>query len=165
MEKRSKIADNASPICLTSDNMLIFIDIRNEFTGIGYLRIWSWMILYRMNVLQWKCGNISKCHIPEGNVLDLNQLKKSITGQDIVYPNLATDLEAMAKNMVRAMNYHLRRLSVLHSQFPLTIPTWISREVWCRIGCNLQIRAHDNRWNKRCSAIKHPDSIVTGIII
>jgi uncharacterized protein YbjT (DUF2867 family) len=48
--------------------------------------------------------NVSKCRIVEGNVLDFDQLKESIAGQDIVYANLAGDLEAMAKNIVRAMN-------------------------------------------------------------
>jgi len=49
-------------------------------------------------------NGISKCHIIEGNVLDFNQLKEVITGQDIVYANLAGDLEAMAKNIVNAMD-------------------------------------------------------------
>jgi uncharacterized protein YbjT (DUF2867 family) len=48
--------------------------------------------------------NVSQCRIVEGNVLDFNQLKEAITGQDIVYANLAGDLEAMAKNIVKAMD-------------------------------------------------------------
>jgi uncharacterized protein YbjT (DUF2867 family) len=47
---------------------------------------------------------ISRCRIIEGNVLDINQLKEAITGQDIVYANLAGDLESMAKNIVKAMD-------------------------------------------------------------
>jgi len=47
--------------------------------------------------------DISSCRIIEGSVLDFNRLKESITGQDIVYANLAGDLEAMAKNIVKAM--------------------------------------------------------------
>jgi uncharacterized protein YbjT (DUF2867 family) len=47
--------------------------------------------------------NVSNARIIEGNVLDYDQLKESIRGQDIVYANLAGDLEAMAKNIVRAM--------------------------------------------------------------
>ena len=35
---------------------------------------------------------------------DFNQLKEAITGQDIVYANLSGDLEAMAKNIVKAMD-------------------------------------------------------------
>ena len=45
----------------------------------------------------------SKCRIIEGNVLDYSQLKEAIKGQDIVYINLAGDLEAMAKHIVKAM--------------------------------------------------------------
>jgi len=45
----------------------------------------------------------SKCRIIEGDVLNYDQLKGAITGQDIVYANLAGDLEAMAKNIVKAM--------------------------------------------------------------
>lgn len=47
--------------------------------------------------------DISKCRIIEGNVLDLTQLKEAVTGQDIVYANLAGDMEAMSKNIVKAM--------------------------------------------------------------
>ncbi len=34
----------------------------------------------------------------------IKQLKEAITGQDIVYANLSGDLEAMAKNIVKAMD-------------------------------------------------------------
>ena len=47
--------------------------------------------------------DVSKCRIVEGSVLDFAQLKKAVEGEDIVYANLAGDLEAMAKNIVRAM--------------------------------------------------------------
>jgi uncharacterized protein YbjT (DUF2867 family) len=45
----------------------------------------------------------SKCRIIEGNVLNFIQLKEAIKGQDIVYANLSGDLEAMSKNIVKAM--------------------------------------------------------------
>jgi uncharacterized protein YbjT (DUF2867 family) len=48
--------------------------------------------------------DVSRCRIIEGDVLNFNQLKDAIEGQDIVYANLAGDLEAMAKNIVRAMD-------------------------------------------------------------
>lgn len=48
--------------------------------------------------------DVSKARIIEGDVLNFDQLKEAITGQDIVYANLAGDLEAMAKSIVRAMN-------------------------------------------------------------
>jgi uncharacterized protein YbjT (DUF2867 family) len=44
-----------------------------------------------------------RCRIVEGDVLDLHQLKEAMKGQDIVYANLSGDLEAMAKNIVKAM--------------------------------------------------------------
>jgi len=46
----------------------------------------------------------SKVNIIEGDVLNYNQLKAAISDQDIVYANLAGDLESMAKNIVKAMN-------------------------------------------------------------
>src|SRR5215210_1640986 len=48
--------------------------------------------------------DVNGCRIIEGDVLNFNQLKEAIAGQDIVYVNLAGDLEAMAKNILRAMN-------------------------------------------------------------
>jgi uncharacterized protein YbjT (DUF2867 family) len=45
----------------------------------------------------------SHCRIIEGDVLDYNLLKEAISGQDIVYVNLSGDLEAMVKNIVKAM--------------------------------------------------------------
>jgi saccharopine dehydrogenase-like NADP-dependent oxidoreductase len=48
-------------------------------------------------------NDVSRCSIIEGDVLDYNQLREAITGQDIVYANLAGDLETMATNIVKAM--------------------------------------------------------------
>jgi uncharacterized protein YbjT (DUF2867 family) len=48
-------------------------------------------------------NGVSKCRIVEGDVLDYDQLKEAITGQDIVYANLSGELEAMAKNIVKAV--------------------------------------------------------------
>ena len=48
-------------------------------------------------------GDVSGCRIVEGDVLDYGRLKEAVAGQDVVYTNLAGDLEAMAKNIVRAM--------------------------------------------------------------
>jgi uncharacterized protein YbjT (DUF2867 family) len=47
--------------------------------------------------------DVSKCRIIDGDVLDFNRLKEAVAGQDVVYANLSGDLEAMAKNIVRAM--------------------------------------------------------------
>src|SRR5207249_9058517 len=61
------------------------------------------LTLFLRNKNRLRNKDVSKCRIIEGNVLDFNQLKEAIAGQDIVYANLAGDLEAMAKNIVKAM--------------------------------------------------------------
>ena len=62
------------------------------------------LTLFLRNKSRLRNYDISKCRVVEGNVLDLNQLKEAITGQDIVYANLSGDLAAMAKNIVKAMD-------------------------------------------------------------
>lgn len=49
-------------------------------------------------------SDTSRCRIVEGDVLNYGQLKEAVAGQDVVYANLSGDLEAMAKNIVRAMD-------------------------------------------------------------
>jgi len=61
------------------------------------------LTLFLRNKNRLRNKDISKCRIIEGDVLDFNQLKEALTGQDIVYANLAGDLEAMAKNIVKVM--------------------------------------------------------------
>ena len=48
--------------------------------------------------------DVSKCRIVEGDVLDYDQLKRAVAGHDVVYANLSGELEAMAKNIVKAMD-------------------------------------------------------------
>jgi len=43
------------------------------------------------------------CLVIEGDAMTYNNIKNAVAGQDIVYVNLAGSLEAMAKNIVRAM--------------------------------------------------------------
>jgi uncharacterized protein YbjT (DUF2867 family) len=45
-----------------------------------------------------------KSTIIEGDVMDYQKLKDSISGHDIVYVNLAGDLESMSKNIIKAMH-------------------------------------------------------------
>jgi uncharacterized protein YbjT (DUF2867 family) len=60
--------------------------------------------------------NNSQICIVEGDVLNLNDLEKAMKEQDIVYANLAGDLENHAKNIVKAMvNTGLRRLIFISS--------------------------------------------------
>ena len=44
------------------------------------------------------------CSIIEGDAMNYNDVKNAIAGQDIVYVNLAGNLEPMTKNIVKAMN-------------------------------------------------------------
>lgn len=48
-------------------------------------------------------NDIGSCTVIEADVMDYARLKNAISGQDIVYVNLAGDLEAMANNIVKAM--------------------------------------------------------------
>lgn len=45
----------------------------------------------------------ANARVVEGDVLNYDQLKAAVTGQDIVYANLSGNLETMAKNIVLAM--------------------------------------------------------------
>lgn len=44
------------------------------------------------------------CTVIEGDAMNYNDIKNAVAGQDIVYVNLAGNLEPMAKNIVQAMN-------------------------------------------------------------
>jgi uncharacterized protein YbjT (DUF2867 family) len=48
-------------------------------------------------------SDLASASIMEGDVMDYAKLKEVIRGHDIVYVNLAGDLEAMVKNIVKAM--------------------------------------------------------------
>ena len=61
------------------------------------------LTLFLRNKGRLRNKDVSKFRIIEGDVLNYDQLKNAITGQDIVYANLAGNLEAMAKNIVKAM--------------------------------------------------------------
>lgn len=43
------------------------------------------------------------CQIIQGDATNFNDVRKAVQGQDIVYINLAGNLDAMAKNIVKAM--------------------------------------------------------------
>jgi len=44
------------------------------------------------------------CNIIEGDAMNYNEVKNAVADKNIVYVNLAGNLEAMAKNIVKAMN-------------------------------------------------------------
>jgi uncharacterized protein YbjT (DUF2867 family) len=62
------------------------------------------LTLFLRNKNRLRNKDISQCSFIEGDVLNIDQLEEAIAGQDIVYANLSGDLEAMAKNIVKAMN-------------------------------------------------------------
>ncbi|EZP77702.1 NAD-dependent epimerase/dehydratase [Parageobacillus genomosp. 1] len=62
------------------------------------------LTLYLRNSHRLKNINSNRVRIIEGDVLDIEKLKEAMIGQDVVYANLAGNLEPMAKNIVEAMN-------------------------------------------------------------
>lgn len=61
------------------------------------------LTLFLRNKRRLRNKDVSNSRIIEGDVLNYQQLNEAVTGQDIVYANLAGELEAMARNIVRAM--------------------------------------------------------------
>ena len=61
------------------------------------------LTLFLRNKKSLKVPKNADCTVIEGDVMDYATLKTAVEGQDIVYVNLAGDLEAMGMNIVRAM--------------------------------------------------------------
>ncbi len=61
------------------------------------------LTLFLRNKKRLKLPENSDWTVIEGDVMDYATLKSAVEGQDIVYVNLAGNLEAMGKNIVRAM--------------------------------------------------------------
>ena len=61
------------------------------------------LTLYLRNKNRLQNQNIHNATIIEGAVMDYDHLKDAIKDQEIVYVNLAGNLEAMTKNIVKAM--------------------------------------------------------------
>jgi uncharacterized protein YbjT (DUF2867 family) len=61
------------------------------------------LTLYLRNSGRMKNVDSSRVRVVEGDVLDFEKLKAAMVGQDVVYANLAGELERMAKNIVKAM--------------------------------------------------------------
>ena len=62
------------------------------------------LTLYLRNPSRLKNIDSNRVRIIKGDVLDIETLKEAMIGQDVVYANLAGQLERMAKNVVEAMN-------------------------------------------------------------
>lgn len=61
------------------------------------------LTLYLRNSGRLKTIESSRVRVIEGDVLDIEKLKEVMVGQDVIYANLAGQLERMAKNVVEAM--------------------------------------------------------------
>lgn len=62
------------------------------------------LTLYLRNSHRLRNIDPNRVRVIEGDVLDIEKSKEAMIGQDVVYANLAGDLEQMAKNIVEAMD-------------------------------------------------------------
>ncbi|PAF38827.1 NAD-dependent dehydratase [Terribacillus saccharophilus] len=62
------------------------------------------LTLYLRNPSKLQNFSSDRVRIIKGDVLDSEKLKEAMSGQDVVYANLAGSLEQMARNIVDAMN-------------------------------------------------------------
>jgi uncharacterized protein YbjT (DUF2867 family) len=61
------------------------------------------LTLFLRNRSRLSKSSAEGCNIIEGDAMNYNSVKDAIVGHDIVYVNLAGNLEAMIKNIVKAM--------------------------------------------------------------
>ena len=61
------------------------------------------LTLFLRNKKRLQLPENESCTVIEGDVMDYNTLKRAMEAQDIVYVNLAGNLEAMGMNIIRAM--------------------------------------------------------------
>ena len=74
------------------------------------------LALFLRNAPRLRNLDPARVRIVEGNVLDADKLKTAMAGQDVVYANLAGDLQAMAEMFVNAMRETgVRRLIFISS--------------------------------------------------
>lgn len=62
------------------------------------------LTLYLRNASKLRSTDPDRTRVIEGDVMDMETLQQAMIGQDVVYANLAGDLETMAKSIVEAMN-------------------------------------------------------------
>jgi uncharacterized protein YbjT (DUF2867 family) len=62
------------------------------------------LTLYLRNSRNLRNMDSNRVQVIEGDVMDLEKLKEAMNGQDVVYANLAGNLEQMAKTIVEAMD-------------------------------------------------------------
>jgi uncharacterized protein YbjT (DUF2867 family) len=61
------------------------------------------LTLFLRNARRLRNIDSNRVRVIEGDVLDIEKLKEAMIGQDVVYANLAGNLEQMAKTVVEAM--------------------------------------------------------------
>jgi uncharacterized protein YbjT (DUF2867 family) len=79
-------------------------NIARQVTGLLAKEAKLHLTLFVRNARRLPSASLSNSRVVEGSVLHYQQLKDALAGQDIVYANLAGDLGAMARNIVRAMH-------------------------------------------------------------
>lgn len=62
------------------------------------------LTLFVRNKNRLSASLLKDCSIVEGDAMNYDTVKNAITGNDIVYENLAGNLETMTNNIVKAMN-------------------------------------------------------------
>lgn len=74
------------------------------------------LTLYLRNSRRLKNVDRNRARVIEGDVLDTGKVKEAMAGQDVVYANLAGDLERQARSIVKAMDETgIRRLIFISS--------------------------------------------------
>src|SRR5579859_1235683 len=74
------------------------------------------LTLYLRNASRLSNPDPTRVRVVEGDVLDAARLTEAMAGQDVVYANLAGDLERMARSIVTAMDAAgVRRLIFISS--------------------------------------------------
>jgi uncharacterized protein YbjT (DUF2867 family) len=64
----------------------------------------AYLTLYLRNSRRLKDVDLKRAQVIEGDVMDIENLKEAMVGQDVVYANLSGNLEQQAKNIVEAMD-------------------------------------------------------------
>jgi len=62
------------------------------------------LTLYLRNSRRLRNIHSDRVRVIEGDVMDIEKLKEAMIGQEVIYANLAGNLEQMAKNIVKAMD-------------------------------------------------------------
>ena len=74
------------------------------------------LTLVSRNIRRLQIFANERVNVVQADVMDLPQLESLMQGQDVVYTNLAGNLEAMAENIVQAMNRtNVKRLIWINS--------------------------------------------------